>query len=65
MNYNIRAIEDKKPKGEITAHILGALHEWFGVEEAVREYIRKSQDMTFWAAYVHERPIGPFRIYDL
>lgn len=38
--------------------MLRALPDWFGIEEAVVQYVRKSQDMKFWAAYVAGRPVG-------
>ncbi len=57
MNYNVLAIDDKKLKYEITDGVLRALPDWFGIEEAIIDYVQKSQDMRFWAAYVVERPV--------
>ena len=55
---DIREISAASEKQRITRGILEALPDWFGVEESREEYIRKSADLTFYAAYDGNQPIG-------
>ncbi len=54
----IRFIHDIKEKEATATAILSALPEWFGLPDSTREYIDKSQEMPFWAAYVGEEAVG-------
>ena len=55
---DLKEISAANEKQRITRAILEALPDWFGVEESREEYIRKSADLTFYAAYDGNRPIG-------
>ena len=55
---DIREISAASEKQKITRGILEALPDWFGVEESREEYIRKSADLPFYAAYDGNQPIG-------
>ena len=55
---DIREISAASEKRRITRGILEALPDWFGIEESREEYIRKSADLTFYAAYDGNQPIG-------
>ena len=55
---DIREISAASEKQRITREILEALPDWFGIEESREEYIRKSVDLTFYAAYDGNQPIG-------
>lgn len=54
----IKEILTASEKQRVTREILEALIEWFEVEESREEYIKKSVDLIFFAAYDGERPIG-------
>lgn len=58
MDYSVREVESARLKSEITEQVLRALPEWFGIEEAIVEYVEKSAGMRFWAAYDDERSVG-------
>ena len=51
-------IFDQKEKTRIARVVLEALPEWFAVEEAREDYIRKSADWAFFAAFEGERAVG-------
>ena len=48
---NIRQITDQREKQSIARTVLEALPEWFEVAESREQYIEKSQDKLFFAAY--------------
>jgi len=54
----IKEVLSAEEKQMITRNILEALPDWFGVEESREDYIKKSADLIFFAAYDDERPIG-------
>jgi len=54
----IKEVLSAEEKQMITRNILEALPDWFGVEESREDYIKKSADLIFFAAYDNERPIG-------
>lgn len=54
----IRRIEDELEKQQITRKILEALTDWFGIPEAREEYIKKSRDKLYFAAFDKETPVG-------
>lgn len=47
----ITQIEDGETKEAIARGVLAALPEWFGIPEAVEEYVLTSQGLPFWAAF--------------
>ena len=57
-DYRVCEIEDRLQKRDITNDVLRALPDWFGINDAIVEYVQKSQAMMFWAAYVADRPVG-------
>lgn len=58
MGIDVRTIDEPQLKQTITERVLRDLPEWFGIEEAIVEYVQQSQHMMFWAAYVLDRPVG-------
>lgn len=56
--HTIVQIQDKETKGDITNNILRNLPEWFGIEEAIVNYIQTVKETIFYAAYVDESPVG-------
>lgn len=54
----IRFIYNIIEKEEIATKILHDLPEWFGLPDSTAEYIDKSKDMPFWAAYDSSKVIG-------
>lgn len=51
-------IKDKKKKQEIAYKILNALPEWFGIPEALEEYVINSTNFLFWAEIEEEQALG-------
>ena len=47
----ITQIEDGETKEAVAREVLAALPEWFGIPEAVEEYVLTSQGLPFWAAF--------------
>lgn len=47
----ITQIEDGETKEAVARGVLAALPEWFGIPEAVEEYVLTSQGLPFWAAF--------------
>ena len=58
MNYKIVEITEGQLKGQYAHPILGLLPEWFGIPEAVKEYVDTVPDYPFWAAFDREECIG-------
>ncbi len=54
----IQTIHAAKEKKEITRIILEALPDWLGIPEAREDYINKSTDNLFFAAFEGEDPVG-------
>lgn len=54
----IKEIHEKEEKREICAGILKALPEWFGIPEAVQEYINGCIELPFFAAIDRTMPLG-------
>jgi len=54
----IKEINDKEKKRRISAHILKALPNWFGIPEATEEYINRSTELPFFAAMDESKPLG-------
>jgi len=55
---NIKIVPQAKEKSDICELVLRALPDWFGIEEAIKEYIDGVKDTTFLSAYIGEVPIG-------
>ena len=54
----IRTVTDGTEKQQIARSILEALQEWFAIDEAREDYILKSADLPFYAAFDQEQPVG-------
>ncbi|MFO7969485.1 MAG: GNAT family N-acetyltransferase [Bacillota bacterium] len=54
----IKEIENNKLKQSITEKILRDLPEWFGIEEATKEYINTVKNYPFIACYKNDEAIG-------
>ena len=54
----VTEIKDKAKKKEISRNILGALTEWFEVEESREQYIAESEDRVFFAAEENGEYVG-------
>lgn len=55
---DIKEIHEKEQKREISAYILKALPNWFGIPENTEEYINRSTNLPFFAAMDKSRPLG-------
>lgn len=58
--FTIKLINNPDDKAQITEKILRKLPEWFGIEEAILNYIEASRDKVFYAAYDGDEEIGFF-----
>ncbi|MEG2985028.1 MAG: GNAT family N-acetyltransferase [Paraclostridium sp.] len=56
--FEIIEIHDIEVKSTVTDCILRKLPEWFGIEEAIVEYVEGVKDTKFYVAYDLEKPIG-------
>lgn len=54
----IRIIDSDAQKCKITRQILESLPDWFGIPEAIDEYVTESKGKLFFCACHDERPIG-------
>lgn len=54
----VRFIRDQAIKRQIAREILESLPEWFGIEEAREDYIAKSAEQVFFAAYDKSQAVG-------
>ena len=54
----IKEIFDQLLKEKISSSVLLDLPEWFGIPEYTKDYIEKSKDLVFFAAYDNDLPIG-------
>lgn len=57
-NVTITAVTDPARKSAITASVLTALPEWFGLPESTQEYVQLAATLPFWAAWADHRPVG-------
>lgn len=55
---NIVEITDDLEKKSIAQNILKALPEWFGIPEAMEEYIQDSAGKPFFCARINEKILG-------
>lgn len=56
--FLVEEIKDKNKKKEITNYVLRKLPEWFGIEEAIVEYVKGVSDNDFFAVCCDELPVG-------
>ena len=54
----VKEIYDKHLKEVIATKVLHDLPEWFGIPEYTKDYIQKSIDMPFFAAYEGDEVVG-------
>lgn len=57
-DFHIILIQDSHLKAAIAEQILLALPDWFGLPDSTREYIEKSRELPFWAAYRGDKAVG-------
>jgi ribosomal protein S18 acetylase RimI-like enzyme len=51
-------IESDAPRPEVVGSLLRDLPEWFGIEEAIREYVTRAADLPTYTASVDGEPAG-------
>ncbi|WP_265459384.1 GNAT family N-acetyltransferase [Enterococcus sp. HY326] len=51
-------ITDKKLKSKIVNEVLNDLPEWFGIEEALLNYVNEAEQLPLWAAITEGEVIG-------
>ncbi|WIV12756.1 GNAT family N-acetyltransferase [Proteiniborus sp. MB09-C3] len=61
---DIRTISEGTEKSDICELVLRALPTWFGIEEAIKEYINGVKDKAFLSAYIGDVPVGFLSIKD-
>ena len=54
----IKKLLDKDIKMNVAKHIIRQLPEWFGIEEAIVDYINGTVNSDFYAAYDSDKPLG-------
>lgn len=54
----LKQINESQQKKKISADILKKLPEWFGIPEAMKEYIHHSSEMPFFAVYAESKAVG-------
>lgn len=54
----IDKIENSLVKQNICRNILSVLPEWFGIPQAIDDYVKRSSTMPFWAAYDNDEIVG-------
>lgn len=60
----ITQVYEKGEKQKITRHVLESLEDWFGIPEAREEYIQKSAEQLFFAAYDNDKIVGFLYLYE-
>jgi len=60
MEYKILQIKNNAEKAEYTEVVLRKLPEWFGIEEALVEYVNTVNKYPYWAAFDKNNCIGFF-----
>lgn len=58
MKIHIKVIKDPDMKSKVTETILRTLPEWFGIEEAIQNYILGVRNQTFYALLYKNEIIG-------
>jgi GNAT superfamily N-acetyltransferase len=46
---DVRAVEDPQARSDLCRHVLGALPGWFGIEQAVTDYVRAVAELPTFA----------------
>lgn len=54
----IREIVGEEERAAVCEKILRALPGWFGIEEALREYVEQVRKLPLWAAFEREEAVG-------
>ena len=54
----IEIIDSQENKKNICRKVLCSLPDWFGIPEAIDEYVEKSSEMQFWALFDNKNVIG-------
>ncbi|HBM75867.1 MAG TPA: GNAT family N-acetyltransferase [Clostridiaceae bacterium] len=55
---DIKMVDSQDEKKAVCKSILCSLPDWFGIPEAIDEYVKKSSQMPFWALYDGNNAIG-------
>ncbi|WP_027339807.1 GNAT family N-acetyltransferase [Halonatronum saccharophilum] len=63
-NFEIEEVLDSQRKAMVCEDILRSLPEWFGVEDAIKDYIEGVKDKCFFLAKVEEKVVGFLAIKD-
>ncbi|MEA2096069.1 MAG: GNAT family N-acetyltransferase [Candidatus Cloacimonadota bacterium] len=58
----IEKVKKKREKSRICKDILESLPNWFGLESANKEYIERSANSDFYAAYMFDKVVGFFSV---
>ena len=58
----MKKIKEKAEKSRICKEIIESLHDWFGIESSNQEYIERSIETDFYAAYIFDKEVGFFSI---
>lgn len=58
VDLNISLLKTPEEKSLLCDKILHALPEWFGIEEAIQNYINDVKDMETWCACENDKKIG-------
>ena len=51
-------IEHAGPRPEVVGALLRDLSEWFGIEDAITEYVTRSADLPTYTAHIDGEPVG-------
>ena len=54
----IQQVYDKEEKKRITRQVLEALPDWFGIPEAIEDYVKNSAEQLFFTAIEQDRAVG-------
>ena len=54
----VRFVPDPEERAAISAAVLAALPDWFGIPESTMQYVSDSRSQPFWAAEADGRVIG-------
>ncbi len=58
MEYIYNNVTDSEQKSAICDKVLRSLPDWFGIEEAIVEYVKDVRDTVFIAVYCGNEPVG-------
>ncbi len=62
INLKIKKIKKRTERSRICKEIIESLPDWFGIESSNHEYIEKSADTDFYAAYMFGKEVGFFSV---